>query len=212
MTKKAILWDNDGILVDTEKYFFKATKNTLKTIDYVFTKSMFIESMLIEGTGPWNEVKKLGFSQDKIMHLKRERDLLYELYLKNSNILINGVKRTVARLSKKYSMCIVTSSPKEHFNIIHERTGLLKYFDFCLTCEDYKKPKPDPEPYMMASRMIGYSPELCVSIEDSRRGLISSNNASIDCIIVPNSFTINSNFSEAKAVVKKLCDVEKILL
>lgn len=210
--KKAILWDNDGVLVDTEKLFFKATKEVLAEVRFDFTKEMFVETVLVESYGPWHNLRKNGSSDDEILKLKRKRNSLYKKYLESNDLLINGVKKIVFRLSKKYEMCIVTSSTKEHFDRIHAKTDLLKYFRFVLTCEDYKNPKPNPEPYILAAKLIGYPQEQCIVIEDSRRGLMASVGASIECIVVPNSFTEKSDFKEAIIVLDKIEEIERILL
>ena len=91
-------------------------------------------------------------------------------------------------------MGIVTSSRKDHFDLIHQSTGLLKYFDFVLTASDYARTKPDPAPYLRAVERSGVGREACVAIEDSERGLESATRAGIRCIVVPSSLTRGCKF------------------
>ena len=209
--KKAFLWDNDGVLVDTEKWFFEATRTILVQAGHGLTREQFIETTWVGSYGPWQQLKENGIGEAEIRRLKTERDRLYTDYLLSQEVLIHGVRETVERFSRKYTMGIVTSSHPEHFDIIHARTGLLPLFDFVLTREDYTHPKPDPEPYRLAAQRAGYSPEQCVSIEDSRRGLLASLGASGDCIIVPHPFAAGSEYSEAALVLNDITELTGIL-
>ena len=109
-------------------------------------------------------------------------------------------------------MGIVTSCLKAHFDIIHEGTGLLPYFDFVLAREDYQKSKPDPEPFLTAVTQNGLRREECIIVEDSARGLAAAEAAGIRCIVVPNRLTHKSNFSGAYRVVKNVQQAADIVL
>jgi HAD superfamily hydrolase (TIGR01509 family) len=109
-------------------------------------------------------------------------------------------------------MGVVTSSRREHFEIIHAATGLLPYFDFVMTRENYIKTKPDPEPYLTAVKRCGLSPEDCVIVEDSERGLESAKAAGIKCIVVPHVLTKNSDFSGAWRVLDNIREVAEEVL
>ena len=203
-TKKAILWDNDGVLVDTEKYFFKATGEILKKYGINFTKNMFIEFMLIQSVGPWHILEQKGFDKETISKERVERDRLYMHYLETNELLIDGVADVLKELSEKFLMGIVTSSKPQHFQAIHSKSGILQYFNFVITPKFYQKYKPDPEPYLVGWKKTNYIKDDCVVVEDSRRGLLSAKAAGLNCIIIPNELTDSSDFSEADLVVKHI--------
>ena len=104
-------------------------------------------------------------------------------------------------------MGVVTSSRREHFEIIHSGTGLLHFFDFVLTREDYGKPKPNPEPFLTAIIRNRLQPKHCIIVEDSERGLAAAKAAGIRCIVVPNRLTRGSNFSGAYRVLESVSEV-----
>ena len=104
-------------------------------------------------------------------------------------------------------MGIVTSSRKDHFNIIHNRSNILKYFDFIITSEDFSKSKPDPEPYLLGIEKTGYDSSQCVAIEDSERGVMAAKKANLFCFAIPNKMTAGSNFSQADIIVDSLYDI-----
>ena len=202
--KKAIFWDNDGVLVDTEKYYFEATYLTMKKVGFELTKEQYIDLFLIKAIGAWHLLDQNKFSAQQIQQLKAERDNLYNEFLLTRDILIDGVEDIIAKLSEKYMMAIVTSSKPNHFNAIHSRTGLLKYFSFVVTAEDYTNYKPDPEPYLLALKKMGINSSEGLAIEDSRRGLVAAKTAGLDCIIIQNELTMSSDFSEADLIIEDI--------
>jgi beta-phosphoglucomutase-like phosphatase (HAD superfamily) len=109
-------------------------------------------------------------------------------------------------------MGIVTSSKKEHFEIIHRRTGFLPYFDFVVGEGDYRRSKPDPEPYRIAIERGGGRADECLAIEDSERGLRAAKGAGLSCWIIPTPLTADSDFSEADRIVADIRRIPDLLL
>jgi HAD superfamily hydrolase (TIGR01509 family) len=205
---KAIFWDNDGVLVDTEHLYFRATQEVLATIGFELTETHFMELFLIEARGAWHLVRERGFSEKEVENLRQTRNRLYSDYLAKEKLLIEGVEEVLAELHGKYIMAIVTSSLREHFDLIHHSTGLLRYFDFVVASGDYTKYKPDPEPYQVALERAGCGADECIAIEDSLRGLLSATGAGIRCYVVPQRLTSTSDFSSA---FKVLANVRELL-
>jgi HAD superfamily hydrolase (TIGR01509 family) len=210
-SKKAILWDNDGVLVDTEKYFYEAARIILKEAGLAFTKQMFTEFVLVKAIGPWHLLKEHGYNDATILRMKAKRDDLYMHYLLTEDILIDGVDEILEELSGKLSMGIVTSSIPRHFYAIHSRTKILKYIDFVITPQDYKMYKPHPEPYLTGWKKTGVEKKQCVVVEDSRRGMLSARSAGLECIVIPNEMTIHSDFSEADVLLHNLMGLKNLL-
>ena len=147
---KAIFWDNDGVLVDTEKLYYRANKEIFSNMGISLTEQIYIG--------------------------------------------------------------IVTSSKREHFEIIHSGTGLLKYFDFTLTSDDFRTPKPDPEPYLKALEKTGFKKEECIVVEDSQRGLTAALKAELKCYVIPTELTGSSNFNGAEKILSSVSDLPELLL
>ena len=204
---KAIFWDNDGILVDTEKLYYKASKVTFAKIGIDLTNEMYAEYFLKQSYGTWHLAKELGYSDETISELRRERNQLYGKLLETEIEFIDGVEDIMMELPSKVKMGIVTSSRKDHFEIIHKQTGLLKYFDFIVTSEDVKNTKPDPEPYLKALELSGMKKEECIVVEDSERGLRAAIAAGLKCYIIPTELTKNSDFTGAEKVLNNIKEI-----
>jgi HAD superfamily hydrolase (TIGR01509 family) len=209
--KKAIFWDNDGILVDTEKYYFEATRQIMGVAGFELTKELYIDLFLIQAKGAWHLLDPEKYPPEIISNLREERDNLYQNMLLTEYILIQGIEEVVSQLSLRYKMAIVTSSKTRHFYAIHSRTGLLKYFDFVITPENYTQYKPNPEPYLVAINKMGIEPEEGIVIEDSLRGLTAAKAAGLQCIVVPGELTRTSDFSKADYILDDIRNLMAVL-
>jgi beta-phosphoglucomutase-like phosphatase (HAD superfamily) len=105
----------------------------------------------------------------------------------------------------------VTSSQRRHFEIIHAATGLLRYFDFVLTREDYANSKPDPEPYLAGIAKTGLGAGDCIAIEDTPRGLTAATGAGIECVVIPNALTAGGDFTAAYRVLRDIRELPAVL-
>jgi HAD superfamily hydrolase (TIGR01509 family) len=202
--KTTILWDNDGILVDTEDLYYQATQEIMQTAGYPLTQEEYIQYFLLQGTGAWHLME---INPDTIPKLRQKRNERYSELLKADVPVIKGIKDTLETLSKNYTMGVVTSSRQDHFKIIHNNTDLLKYFQFIITSDQVPETKPSPAPYLKALEISGKIPDECIVIEDSERGLLAAHAAGIDCYIIPTPSTSTSNFTLAKKVLRSSHDL-----
>jgi HAD superfamily hydrolase (TIGR01509 family) len=209
---KAIFWDNDGVLVETEHLYFKATQHVLSSAGIPITQEQYIELFLVQGRGAWHLAEEQGATPTDIDRLRDERNAFYARLLLEAPRLVAGIVHVLDALRDKYIMGVVTSSRKDHFDLIHRSTGLLKYFDFVLTADNYAHTKPDPEPYLKAVERSGVDRTACVAVEDSERGLESATRAGIRCIVVPTSLTRRGRFVGAHHVVGSVSEIPAVLL
>ena len=208
---KAILWDNDGVLVETEHLYFQATEHVLRSAGISLTEQQYIELFLVQGRGAWHLAEERGISPGEIDRLRDERNALYARSLVQAPRLVAGIASVLELLHGNYVMGVVTSSRKDHFDLMHRSTGLLKYFDFVLTASDYARTKPDPEPYLRAIERSGVDQDVCVAVEDSERGLESATRAGISCIVVPTSLTRGARFLGARHVLASVSEIPAVL-
>lgn len=208
--KKYILFDNDGVLVHTEPFYYKANLIALEEFfDVTLTFEEYMKIMA-NGTTVWQKALDKGFSLDDIETARNKRNSYYQNFLQTKNILIDGVKETLKELSKDYKMGIVTTSRRVDFEIIHKNLGITDFMEFVLCEEDYNYAKPHPEPYLKGLELFGAKKEETIVVEDSQRGLTSAFKAGIECVIVKNEFTITQDFSNASYFIKSLKELKTI--
>ena len=208
---KAIFWDNDGILVDTERLYYQANKEILATVGINVTREVYHQYFLAQSKGIWYIAREYGFSDEYIEALREKRNALHRKLLDEEDIFIDSVEDILQALDGKYNMGIVTSASREHFDLVHRSSNLLPFFDFVITNEDYTRSKPDPEPYLLALERAGCQKDECLVIEDSERGLKAARNAGMQCIVIPNELTQYGNFSGAYKILNSISELPEIL-
>ena len=209
MDKKYILFDNDGVLVETEIWYYEASKRALKEFFDVSLPFDEYMNIMTAGQGVW--VVALDATDEEKTIARNQRDVYYQEYLRTEDIAIENVHDILNELKKKYKMGIVTTSRRVDFEIIHKHRGITDFMEFVLCVEDYAKSKPHPDPYLKGLELFNARKEETIIIEDSQRGLISANRAEIDCVIVHNEFTKTQDFSKASHKVDTLSELLSLL-
>jgi HAD superfamily hydrolase (TIGR01509 family) len=208
--KNFILFDNDGVLVETEKWYFEANVKALSQLNIKLHEDVYQEIMARGGTA-WEVAQKQGIEEHIIDKQREKRDIYYQEFLKTKDITISGVKETLKELSKKYKMAIITTSRRVDFDLIHKNRGIVDFMDFTLCVEEYKRAKPYPDPYLAGLKKFNAKKEHTIVVEDSQRGLSSAFAAKIDCAIVKNEFTKTHDFSKAKYFIENIKDLKELL-
>ncbi len=204
--RKYILWDHDGVLVDTEYWFFRATQISFAELSITLDRQTYLEYQSM-GRSTWDIVREAGISEHSIKAQRKRRYQIYRQFLERENIEIPNVLDVLVKLAGNYKMAIVTMSRREDFDLIHKSRNIISYMEFVLTVEDHSTPKPNPDPYLAAMDRFRATADECIIIEDSRRGLNAALAANIDCIIVKNPFTDNSDFTGAYKVLNSIVEL-----
>lgn len=179
--KKAILWDNDGVLVDTERWFFEANRRELAVLGVEVTWQDFETINLRRGE---SLLQLSGLDGDALTALYARRDCLYSELLQSEQTTMPGMEPLLGRLRERgdLDMGIVTSCHRQHFEIIHSDSGILDHVDFVLVNEDYQRGKPHPDGYLAGVARSGLATKDCLAVEDSPRGIASARAAGLACL------------------------------
>ena len=208
--KKYILFDNDGVLVETEKWYFSANVEILRGMGIHLDEQRYLDIM-VNGQSAFILAEEKGFSSFEVEKARNKRNELYQHYIRTEDIEIAGVNEVLSLLKEKYAMGIVTSSRREDFELIHSSRGITKDMDFVLCSGEYARSKPYPDPYLKGLDLFGGKKHEAIIVEDSQRGLRSAVNAGIECVIVHNHFTSSHDFSNATHRIACLAELEKLL-
>ena len=207
-----VLWDNDGVLVDTEGLYFRATQAALSEVGVELTSEQFKEISLRRGESTFLLAAEQGVPADQIACLRAKRDRVYAESLRIEPCLVEEAKDVLRSLHGQVRMGVVTSTLRQHFDIVHARTGLTKYLDFVITREDYQHSKPHPDAYLAALARHRLRPEKCIVVEDSERGLVAATAAGLECVIVLSEWTKDGDFRNARKVLKSISEVPDEIL
>lgn len=206
---RALFFDNDGILVDTEKYYFQANRRIMLEHGLDLSLDEYFQFFLKDNCGMWHLLDPAG--RENVTSLRSKRNDYYSDLLATEEIAIAGAGDVLKTLSKHFKIGVVTSSLRRHFSIIHGRTGFARYFDFVVAEGDYTHYKPDPEPYRVAVDRSGFALEECLAIEDSPRGLAAAKAAGLVCWAIPSELTRRGDFSTADKVLASISELPGLL-
>ena len=214
MTFAAVLFDNDGVLVDTEGFYFQANREALAAFGVALDREAYIELFLRDSRGAWDLLRERGVGERDIWLARAGRDRRYQELIEAGEagaLLMPGVAEGLAAIAGRFRLAIVTSSEPEPFAAVHARAGILHHFELALTREQYKQAKPEPEPYLRAVERLGVAPERCLVVEDSERGLRAAKAAGLACWVVPSELTRGGRFEAADAVLEDFAAVVRRL-
>src|SRR4051794_34822249 len=109
--RKYLLWDHDGVLVDTERWYFAATRDSLAQLGIEVDERIYLD-LMAEGRACWELAHQAGISEERIIEARRDRDTRYQQYLLTQQIEVDGVLDVLSRLKPQYRMAIVTTSKR----------------------------------------------------------------------------------------------------
>jgi HAD superfamily hydrolase (TIGR01509 family) len=209
--RNTILWDHDGVLVDTERLYYRATRQVLARVGVDLTVEQYRQHLLIESRGAWHLATARGVSDAEVEMLQRDRNALYLQMISESNVIVPGALELLQRLRPRTRMAIVTSCRRAHFEAIHRTSGLRDLVEFVLVREDYGESKPHPEPYLTAVKRLDVQKQNCLVVEDSQRGLVAARAAGLRCWIVASEMTKGLCFDGAERQFESLAEVGEAL-
>lgn len=190
MSKKisAFLFDLDGTLVDTEKFYQQCWPKAFNHFGYEMTNDQFLSIRSLGKPFIIPTLKKYSgdenFNYEKVIEYRNI--LMIDLMEKEGLQLKKGAREILEFLCEKKIICsVVTASPVSRANDYLEKLGILKYFYKIISARDVKEGKPSPDCYQFACNQLSLSPSECVAVEDSPNGVCSAWKAGCNVIMVP---------------------------
>ena len=197
---KAVIFDMDGVIVDTEPLLAKTVTQALKNQGIKLTTKEYLEHWTKNGGNIKQYIKNKNIAFDFDLYRKEKREI-YSSLLKQKIPIIEGAVEAIKILHKKYQLALVSSSDNAFVNQILDSTDIKKYFSVVVGGDDVKLGKPDPEGFLLAARKLGVLPEECVVLEDAEKGIVAAKAAKMKAIAIPNKYTKDNDFSLADETV-----------
>lgn len=181
---KAILFDMDGVLIDSEVFYMENNMIWMQELGFTgsFDDILSAIGTTMQKTGEIYAAFFHGkYSVDDI--LKANDDYYARVKPNYSTMLRIGIKECVQELKKQgFKLAVCSSSSHDIITDVLKSTGLIDYFDYYVSGEQFKKSKPNPEIYEHASQLLGVPIESCVVVEDSPIGIEAGKRAGMTVI------------------------------
>lgn len=211
MPLKAVLFDMDGVIVDTEPLHRKAYFQLFDDLEIEVSEELytsFTGSSTKKVCNTLIENYQLSHSHEELAIVKRKyfKDYFYNDADFN---LLPGVKSLIENyFENDIKLVLASSASMITIDMVFEKFDLEKYFIGKISGADLKESKPHPEIFLIAAEIAKESKENCMVIEDSTNGIIAAHSAGIFCTAYKSEHSVGQNYEKANLVISDFSEIE----
>jgi beta-phosphoglucomutase len=214
---EAVIFDFDGVLVDSEQLHHQAFNRVLAKFNYQLSSREYYDRFLglsdEEVLRIVDKEKHLSLSEQQLGKLLDEKTNLFKEMATTEAGIIEGVPQFLNKLAgDKIPMAIYSGSLLVEIEMILKSAGLRSYFEMIVSAEQVERGKPDPEGFLLALKLLNKKlnksirPENCVVIEDSHWGLEAAKAAGMRAVAITNTYAAE-HLKPADKVIEHLNDL-----
>jgi beta-phosphoglucomutase family hydrolase len=181
---EAVLWDLDGVLVDTARFHFQAWRQLFDELGRSFGEDEFRRTFGLRNDLIFR-AELPDTSAEEMERLSEHKEALFRRFAAGTVTPLPGALELVLRAGEGgRRMALVTSTPRANIDFVLGQTGLAEAFETIVAAEDVSRGKPDPEGYLLAAGRLGVPPERCLVIEDAPGGIEAGRRAGMQTLAV----------------------------
>lgn len=202
----AIIFDMDGLMIDSEPIQSKAYEQILKEYDKtpILNNEGIVHKVGIKEKDNWKLLCEKYELSEPIDILMQKRSKSY-LNLLSDIKPMNGLMDLLNLLKlHQFKMALASSSVMEHITIVLSTLNIKDFFDAIVSGQDVERGKPYPDINLKAAQMIQTNPENCLVLEDAQSGVEAAKNGNMKVIAIPNKFTLSHYLSAADLILDSL--------
>ncbi|MFC1861388.1 HAD family hydrolase [Chloroflexota bacterium] len=213
---KAVIWDMDGVIVDSGPYHFGAWQYAFQKKGVEFTEEDFRHHFGQRNDTIIKSTLGENVSQDEIDDIADDKEENYRQRVRQHIKSLPGAIELIKSLPRNgFSAAIASSAPMENIKLIIMALGLDSSFQAIVSGGEVKEGKPSPQGFLLAAEKLEVEPANCIVIEDAVAGVAGAKRAGMRCIAVTNSHPRES-LKEADLIVDTLeavsiRDLERLL-
>ena len=209
-----VIFDMDGTLIDTEKYYRICWPQALAAFGYHMTDEQALSMRSLGRPFAPVHLKEMFGDEIDYHQVRNKRKELMEACLAREGIQLKpGAIELLTWLKEQgIRTAIATATDMERTNRYLEQLGLLQYFDTIISATMVKEGKPSPDIYLYACEQLGRKPQDCIAVEDSPNGAISAYRAGCKVVMVPDQTQPEEELREKLfACVENLTEIRELL-
>jgi HAD superfamily hydrolase (TIGR01509 family) len=208
---KAVIFDMDGVIIDSEPTHMKLENEAYKKLGIDVSTDEHHSFVGTTSYYMWEVLKnryKLDKSLEELVDYDRNIYFKYLVSDECEMILIDGVKELIKALHENgVKLAIASSSPLNVIEAIAKKFKIEQYFEAFVTGDFVKNSKPEPDIFVFASEKLGVSPRNCVVIEDSHNGVLAAKKAGMKCVGINSDPEGSQDISMADLVINNFKEV-----
>jgi HAD superfamily hydrolase (TIGR01509 family) len=207
---KAVIFDMDGVIIDSEPIHLEVDIQTFKDLGYNITSEELGKYVGSTNEYMFEHIKKRHNISESIEDIIKNKVELTKTKIKQLDIEpIEGIRELLIDLkNKNIPTAIASSSPRDFIDVVISKFKLKDYFTYIISGEEVENGKPAPDIYLEAAKKLEFSPGNCIVIEDSRNGVIAAKAAGMKCIGLQNINSGDQDLSKADIIVKSISDIK----
>lgn len=211
MAVQAVLFDLDGVLVDSERLHYRAYSEVLAEFGVSVPPDVYSYRFIALGTGHVWAAEEFDLPISAAEVKARKTAILHRLF--DAEIaLMPGAREAVERLAGRLPLAVATNSGRRTLDIVLDRFDLRDHFTALCPRETYEGSKPLPDAYLAAAAALDVAPADAVAVEDSGKGALAAHRAGCRLVVVPHELTEGHDFGMADAVLDSLDALDDGLL
>jgi len=181
---RAVLWDMDGTLIDSEHLHWIAWRNTMANEGIPITREQFLSSFGQRNDSIIPQWLGAASTPERIEKISEAKEELYRHLVRRDGISpLPGVADWLHRLHREgWLQAIASAAPRANIDAILEALSAADIFQAIISAEDVHRGKPDPEVYVTAASRVGVSPDRCIVVEDAVAGVQGARSAGMKSI------------------------------
>jgi len=181
---RAVLWDMDGTLIDSEEFHWISWRNTMANEGIAITREDFLSSFGQRNDSIIPRWLGAASTPERIERIANAKEELYRHLVRRDGIApLPGVAGWLHRLHKEgWLQAIVSAAPRANIEAVLEALWAARLFQGIVSAEDVRQGKPDPEVYLTAASQLGVSPDRCIVVEDAAAGIEGARRAGMRSI------------------------------
>lgn len=199
-----VIFDRDWVLIDSEWVNIDAATQAFQTFGIQITNE---DKKEIVGRHPRDYL--IYFQGKYDFDVEKFRQIVPNMYYKlfdKARIFQEAID-LVGRLQGSFRLALNTGGDAEANQRLFKRTGLNDTFETIISCEMYTNSKPHPESYLITIKKLWLQANECLAIEDTERWLASAKAAGAKCIVIPNQYSADQDFSQADKIVRSAKEI-----
>lgn len=203
MEIKAVIFDMDGVIIDSEPFHYKVNREIFKELNIQISDEEYSKFIGVSNKDMWSFLRKKYNLKDSVEELSaRQIDRNINYLKENDEKPIEGIKELIKGLNDRgLKIGLASSSPMAYIELVLNKFGIDKFFHKKISGENLSKGKPHPDIYLLIAKELGVVPGECLVIEDSTNGVESAKKAGMNCIGFDNPNSDKQDLSGADIVV-----------